>query len=139
TVSSDFAKRGLNFIRAHSRLKLNGSAFVQGASLFRRRIFVTVSPGDLSQIEATDCLSWECTFPRRPRWEWHATMTKPTLPLFEEHRQLLFGIAYRMLGTVMDAQDMVQDTYVRWQQTSVEEIRSPRAWLTTVITRRLLP
>jgi RNA polymerase sigma-70 factor (ECF subfamily) len=62
-------------------------------------------------------------------------MTKQTLPLFEEHRQLLFGIAYRMLGTVMDAQDMVQDTYVRWQQTSAEEIRSPRAWLTTVITR----
>jgi len=40
-----------------------------------------------------------------------------------------------MLGTVMDAQDMVQDTYVRWQKTSPEEIHSPRAWLTTVITR----
>jgi RNA polymerase sigma-70 factor, ECF subfamily len=62
-------------------------------------------------------------------------MTKQSLPLFEEHRQLLFGIAYRMLGTVMDAQDMVQDTYVRWQQAAPEEIRSPRAWLTTVITR----
>jgi RNA polymerase sigma-70 factor (ECF subfamily) len=62
-------------------------------------------------------------------------MTNPTLPLFEEHRQLLFGIAYRMLGTVMDAQDMVQDTYVRWHQTVPGEIRSPRGWLTTVITR----
>src|SRR5687767_13065093 len=62
-------------------------------------------------------------------------MTNQSLPLFEEHRQLLFGIAYRMLGTVMDAQDMVQDTYVRWQEAALEEIRSPRAWLTTVITR----
>lgn len=62
-------------------------------------------------------------------------MTQSKLPLFEEHRQLLFGIAYRMLGTVMDAQDMVQDTYVRWQDTAPTEIRSPRAWLTTVITR----
>lgn len=62
-------------------------------------------------------------------------MTQQSLPLFEEHRQLLFGIAYRMLGTVMDAQDMVQDTYVRWQKAGPEEIRSPRAWLTTTITR----
>src|SRR5688500_6382954 len=62
-------------------------------------------------------------------------MTNQSLPLFEEHRQLLFGIAYRMLGTVMDAQDMVQDTYLRWQQAASGEIHSPRAWLTTVITR----
>lgn len=62
-------------------------------------------------------------------------MSNQSLPLFEEHRQLLFGIAYRMLGTVVDAQDLVQDTYVRWQQVASEEIRSPRAWLTTTITR----
>src|SRR5688572_31213472 len=62
-------------------------------------------------------------------------MTPHALGLFEEHRQLLFGIAYRMLGTVMDAQDMVQDTFVRWQQASRENVQSPRAWLTTVITR----
>lgn len=62
-------------------------------------------------------------------------MTKQALDLFEEHRKLLFGIAYRMLGTVMDAQDMVQDTFLRWQQTPHEEVNSARAWLTTVITR----
>ena len=62
-------------------------------------------------------------------------MTNQALSFFEEHRQLLFGIAYRMLGTVMDAQDMVQDTFLRWQQTSPDKIESPRAWLTTVITR----
>jgi RNA polymerase sigma-70 factor (ECF subfamily) len=65
-------------------------------------------------------------------------MTNQSLVLFEEHRQLLFGIAYRMLGTVTDAQDLVQDAYVRWQQVSPAEIRSPRAWLTTAITRLCL-
>lgn len=59
----------------------------------------------------------------------------PTLSLFEDHRPLLFGIAYRMLGSVTDAQDMVQETYLRWQQAAAEAIQSPRAWLTTVITR----
>jgi RNA polymerase sigma-70 factor (ECF subfamily) len=38
-------------------------------------------------------------------------MTTQALDLFQEHRELLFGIAYRMLGTVMDAQDMVQETF----------------------------
>lgn len=61
-------------------------------------------------------------------------MIDRTTSLFEEHRQFLFGIAYRMLGSVADAQDMVQETYLRWQQTS-ETVGSPRAWLTTVITR----
>ncbi len=62
-------------------------------------------------------------------------MTKQALDLFEGHRQLLFGIAHRMLGTVMDAQDIVQDTFLRWQQISPDEVNSPRAWLTTVVTR----
>lgn len=62
-------------------------------------------------------------------------MTDQTLARFEEHRRLLFGIAYRMLGSVIDAQDMVQETYVRWQKASEEPIRSPRGWLTSVITR----
>jgi RNA polymerase sigma-70 factor (ECF subfamily) len=62
-------------------------------------------------------------------------MTTQALDIFQEHRELLFGIAYRMLGTVMDAQDMVQDTFLRWQRTSLDEVKSPRAWLTTVITR----
>ncbi len=62
-------------------------------------------------------------------------MTSQALSDFEDHRQLLFGIAYRMLGTVMDAQDLVQDTFLRWQQSSPAEVQSTRAWLTTVITR----
>src|SRR5260370_25380549 len=62
-------------------------------------------------------------------------MTSQALSDFEDHRQLLFGIAYRMLGTVMDAQDLVQDTFLRWQQSSPAEVQSKRALLTTVITR----
>jgi len=65
----------------------------------------------------------------------HLPMIDRTLAPFEEHRPLLFGIAYRMLGSVADAQDMVQESYLRWQQAAGEPIRSPRAWLTTTITR----
>src|ERR671912_526860 len=56
---------------------------------------------------------------------------------FLEHRSLLFAIAYRMLGSVADAEDAVQETYLRWRRTaeSGEEIRSPKAWLTTTISR----
>ena len=54
---------------------------------------------------------------------------------FEEHRALLFSIAYRMLGSRADAEDMLQETFLRWQQASEAEIRDPRAFLVTVITR----
>lgn len=62
-------------------------------------------------------------------------MTADALLAFEDHRTYLFSIAYRMLSTVADAEDMVQETFLRWQAASHEEIRSARAWLTTVITR----
>jgi RNA polymerase sigma-70 factor (ECF subfamily) len=52
---------------------------------------------------------------------------------FEKHRSRLFGIAYRMLGSVTDAEDLVQETFLRWQRQS--EIRATEAWLTAVITR----
>lgn len=62
-------------------------------------------------------------------------MTTEHTETFLEHRSLLFGIAYRMLGTAMDAEDMVQETFLRWQRTDLAEVESPRAFLTTVITR----
>ncbi|PTY08017.1 RNA polymerase sigma-70 factor [Opitutaceae bacterium EW11] len=55
--------------------------------------------------------------------------------LFREHRDYLFAIAYRMLGSVMDAEDLVQETFIRWQKAQPQDLRSDRAWLTTVITR----
>lgn len=54
---------------------------------------------------------------------------------FLEYRSLLFAIAYRMLGTVMDAEDMVQDTFLKWQTVSKSQVRSAKSYLTTIITR----
>jgi RNA polymerase sigma-70 factor (ECF subfamily) len=55
--------------------------------------------------------------------------------VFTSVRSLLFSIAYRMLGSVADAEDLVQETYLRWQEASDVEVRSPRAYLTTIVTR----
>lgn len=55
--------------------------------------------------------------------------------LFHEHRSLLFSIAYRMLGTVADAEDQIQEAFLRWQRVSIADIKSPRAFLVTIINR----
>ena len=57
------------------------------------------------------------------------------LATFNQYRGLLFSVAYRMLGSVADAEDMVQETCIRWLEAAKDEIRSPRAFLVTVITR----
>jgi RNA polymerase sigma-70 factor (ECF subfamily) len=54
---------------------------------------------------------------------------------FDAQRRLLFGIAYRMLGSVQDAEDVVQETFLRWQQASTADVRSPKAYLSTIVTR----
>jgi RNA polymerase sigma-70 factor (ECF subfamily) len=54
---------------------------------------------------------------------------------FETYRPYLFSIAYRMLGSAMDGEDMVQETYLRSQGTPPETIRSLKAFLTTIIIR----
>jgi RNA polymerase sigma-70 factor (ECF subfamily) len=54
---------------------------------------------------------------------------------FNEYQPLLFSIAYRMLGTVMDAEDIVQEVFLRWSRASQGEIEKPRAWLSAVTTR----
>jgi RNA polymerase sigma-70 factor (ECF subfamily) len=54
---------------------------------------------------------------------------------FDRHRSALFGLAYRMLGSVMDAEDIVQEAFIRWQSAPKSEVRSPRAYLMTIVTR----
>lgn len=55
--------------------------------------------------------------------------------IFRQHRSRLFGIAYRMIGIRDDAEDILQEAYLRWHQANIEEIETPEAWLVTVVTR----
>jgi RNA polymerase sigma-70 factor (ECF subfamily) len=54
---------------------------------------------------------------------------------FEVHRRYLGAVAYRMLGSVADAEDVVQDAWLRWNGADRAGIEDPRAYLTTVVTR----
>lgn len=54
---------------------------------------------------------------------------------FERHRPLLFSIAYRMLGSASEAEDMVQETFLRLQSQRSEPVHNPKYFLTTIITR----
>jgi RNA polymerase sigma-70 factor (ECF subfamily) len=54
---------------------------------------------------------------------------------FEQYRSRLWGIAYRMLGDVHEAEDLVQETYLRWHQARHDDIVSAEGWLVAVITR----
>ena len=57
---------------------------------------------------------------------------------FEQLRPRLLGIAYRMLGTVQDAEDVVQDVYLRWHQAEQSSVREPAGWLVSATTRRAI-
>ncbi|WP_435644083.1 RNA polymerase sigma-70 factor [Streptomyces sp. H49] len=59
----------------------------------------------------------------------------PATDVFEAHRPLLTGVAYRMLGRVADAEDVVQDAWLRWSRADHAEIREPRAYLVRITTR----
>ena len=61
-------------------------------------------------------------------------MTDPAA-VFERARPRLFGMAYRMLGSVADAEDLVQETYLRWHEADRGTLRAPEGWLMTVIGR----
>jgi RNA polymerase sigma-70 factor, ECF subfamily len=61
-------------------------------------------------------------------------MTEPEAP-FEAVRGRLFGLAYRMLGSRAEAEDIVQEAYVRWHQADQEAVDNPEAWLVATATR----
>jgi RNA polymerase sigma-70 factor (ECF subfamily) len=58
--------------------------------------------------------------------------------LFQSHRRQLFAVAYRMLGSASDAEDVVQDAWLRYAAARPAELRSPKAYLTTIVTRLCL-
>jgi RNA polymerase sigma-70 factor (ECF subfamily) len=58
-----------------------------------------------------------------------------TTDVYTKNRALLFGIAYRMIGSVAEAEDLVQETFVRWQRQDAATIESPKAWLVATLTR----
>lgn len=57
------------------------------------------------------------------------------LDTFEASRRRLFALAYRMLANRADAEDVVQDTFIRWHTADIDTLQVPAAWLTTVATR----
>jgi RNA polymerase sigma-70 factor (ECF subfamily) len=67
-----------------------------------------------------------------------ATTHPQKIEIFEQYRPLLFSIAYRMLGSVMEAEDIVQEAYLRYEAVPDETIRSPKALLSTITTRLCL-
>ena len=63
------------------------------------------------------------------------TTSETHAEIFARHRTRVFGVAYRLTGTVSDAEDVVQETWLRWAGTDIADIRSAQAWLTTVAGR----
>src|SRR5690349_7707742 len=57
---------------------------------------------------------------------------------FEAYRPLMRAIAYRMLGSMTEAEDIVQEAYIRYQEAKPEQIWSHRAYLSTIVTRLCL-
>ncbi|MFD5426176.1 RNA polymerase sigma-70 factor [Streptomyces sp. NPDC127084] len=61
-----------------------------------------------------------------------------TTAVFEEHRPTLTGVAYRMLGRFADAEDVVQDAWLRWSAEKREDVRDPGGYLVTITTRLVI-
>lgn len=65
-------------------------------------------------------------------------MTERTDEVFQAHRSTLKGLAYRMTGSVADAEDIVQDAYLRWRCVDPGDVSNPRGFLSTTVTRLCL-
>ncbi|WP_144119167.1 RNA polymerase sigma-70 factor [Catellatospora sichuanensis] len=62
----------------------------------------------------------------------------PATEVFVAHRNLLFTVAYEMLGSAADAEDVLQETWLRWAGVEFEQVRDPRAYLVRITTRQAL-
>ncbi|MFE2636439.1 RNA polymerase sigma-70 factor [Streptomyces scopuliridis] len=64
--------------------------------------------------------------------------TDPATEIFVAHRNLLFTVAYEMLGSAADAEDVLQETWLRWVKVDLEHVRDQRAYLVRITTRQAL-
>ncbi|WP_078960580.1 RNA polymerase sigma-70 factor [Streptomyces sp. NRRL WC-3618] len=64
--------------------------------------------------------------------------TDPATDTFVAHRNLLFTVAYEMLGSAADAEDVLQETWLRWAEVDLEQVRDQRAYLVRITTRQSL-
>lgn len=62
----------------------------------------------------------------------------PATEAFVAHRNLLFTVAYEMLGSAVDAEDVLQETWLRWGKVDLDEVRDQRAYLVRITTRQAL-
>ena len=65
-------------------------------------------------------------------------MTGDAAAVFQAQRGRLFGLAYRLLGSASDAEDVLQDAFLRWDAADRDAVREPAAWLTTAVTNLCL-
>lgn len=68
----------------------------------------------------------------------HSDSDQRATDIFERHRPMLQGVAYRMLGRVMDAEDVVQEAWIRWHGVDRDQVREPAAYLVRITTRLAL-
>jgi RNA polymerase sigma-70 factor (ECF subfamily) len=62
----------------------------------------------------------------------------PDEQVFHEHRSLLFSVAYRVLGTAADAEDAVQDSWIKWSAADRSQVSDPKAYLTRIVSNQAL-
>src|SRR5258708_19656140 len=75
--------------------------------------------------------------PRMPR-ELTRSVDGMTEDPFVAHRSLLFTVAYELLGSAADAEDVLQESWLRWADVDQSQLRDPRAYLIRVVTRQAL-
>jgi RNA polymerase sigma-70 factor (ECF subfamily) len=67
-----------------------------------------------------------------------ASDTAESARLFAQHRSAVVGAAYRLLGSLSDAEDVAQETWLRWAEVPLREVMNPRAYLVRIGTRLAL-
>src|SRR6478752_5622985 len=75
---------------------------------------------------------------QRTPWTRRVPPPDAATDLFEAHRSRLVRLAYRMLGSTAEAEDIVQEAWLRWRRADLAEIREPAAFLTRTVTRLCL-